>query len=366
MPTNVSPEYKRAREAYQRARDPADRLACLQEMLRTVPKHKGTEHLQAEIKTKIKELAEELAGPKKGAARTGPTHTIRPEGAAQVALVGPPNSGKSSLHARLTGSHAETGPYPFTTQVPLPGMLLHQDVQFQLVDLPPISPEHMEAWMPNALQGARAALLVVDLSVAGCVEAVAVMRERLEAKRITLTDDWGGALAPGLAALEALSEAPQPQAVPATTGAGAADEDSADTLDDPFHIRLPTLLVAGKCDLVHYPEEIAALEELLDVRYPAIAASATTGEGLEGIGAMLFRGLGVVRVYTKIPGHPPDMSRPFTVFRGQTVHDVARLVHREMAETLKFARIWGSGRFDGQQIGRDHVVSDGDVVELHA
>jgi len=361
MPTNVSPEYKRAREAFQRARDPAERLTCLQEMLRTLPKHKGTEHLQAEIKTKIKELTEELAGPKKGAARTAPTHVIRPEGAAQVALLGPPNAGKSSLHARLTGSKAEVGPYPFTTQVPLPGMLVHEDVQFQLVDLPPISPEHMEAWMPNALQTARAALLVVDLSVPGCVEAVAVMRERLAAKRITLSDDWRGALLPGLAA----ADTPQ-DAAPEQPPSAAADEAEGDEIDDPFRVHLPTLLVANKCDLVHDPEEIDALEELIGVRFPAVSVSTATGDGIERIGAMLFRGLGVVRVYTKIPGHPPDMTRPFTVFRGETVYDVARLVHREMAETLKFARIWGSGRFDGQQVGRDHVLGDGDVIELHA
>ena len=84
MPTNVTPEYKKAEEAYRAAREPKDRLACLKEMLRTIPKHKGTEHLQADIKTRIKELTEELAGPKKGGARTGPAHTVRPEGAAQV------------------------------------------------------------------------------------------------------------------------------------------------------------------------------------------------------------------------------------------------------------------------------------------
>ena len=101
------------------------------------------------------------------------------------------------------------------------------------------------------------------------------------------------------------------------------------------------------------------------MRYPAVAVSSTTGAGLERLGPMLFRGLGIVRVYTKAPGRPADTDRPYTLRAGATVGDVARLVHREIAATLKFARVWGSGQFDGQQVGPEHGVKDRDVVELH-
>jgi ribosome-interacting GTPase 1 len=183
MPANLSPEFKKAEAEFRQARDPRERLRCLREMLRTIPKHKGTEHLQADIKTRIKQLTEELTGPKKGGARSGPSHSIRPEGAAQVVLIGPPNAGKSSLHAHLTGSHAKVAPYPHTTKTPLPGMLLYQGVDFQLVDLPPVSAEFTEPWYVNALRPADAAMLVVDLSDPECVEQVVAIRDWLDQKR---------------------------------------------------------------------------------------------------------------------------------------------------------------------------------------
>lgn len=356
MPTNVTPEFKKAREAFQRARDPSERLDCLKEMLRTLPKHKGTDHLQADLKRRIKELSAELAGPRTGASRTAPAQVVRREGAAQVALIGPPNSGKSSLHARLTGSHSEVAPYPNTTRAPTPGMMPYEDIHFQLVDLPPISTEFMEPWMPNALQPADAALLVVDLATPGCVENVASILERLEGKRITLTPEWTGLLDPAL-----LSRDCAPGQEHHASAAPAED----DLIEETFRIRLPTLLLSNKSDVVDDPSEIDALEDLLDVRFPCLAVSAHTGAGLSAIGPLLFGGLGVIRVYTKIPGHPPDMSRPYTVFRGDTVYDAAQLVHRDLAKSLKFARVWGGGKFDGQQVGRDYELRDGDVIEMH-
>ncbi len=359
MPTNVSPEYKKAEAAYRQARDPAERLDLLREMLRTIPKHKGTEHLQADIKTRIKDLTAELAGPRTGAARTGPTHVIKAEGAAQVSLVGPPNTGKSLLHAKLTGSRAESAAYPHTTTAPMPGMLLHNDVPFQLVDLPPISADYMEPWLPNALQPAAAALLVLDLHEPGCTEAVMVIRERLAEKRIVLSDDWSGRLPAGLN--ETL-----PETVVTDDDTPAAPTSPDDEADETlFQTVLPTLLVVSKADLGVDPEEVEALLELVEMDLPAVAVSAEAGTGLELLGGLLRRGLDVIRIYTKVPGKDPDMTRPFTVQRGDTVTDVARLIHRGRAAELKFAKVWGSGKFDGQQVGADHVVDDGDILELH-
>jgi ribosome-interacting GTPase 1 len=344
MPTNVTPEYKKAERAFRQAHEPRERLTCLKEMLRTIPKHKGTEHLQADIRTRIKQLTEELTGPRKGGGRRETGYTVRPEGAAQIALVGPPNAGKSSLHTRLTGSHPDIGPYPFTTKLPLPGMLPLEDVYFQLVDLPPVSSDFMEPWMANTLQTADAALLVVDINDPACLDHVQAIRGRLAEKNVMLTEHW-----PGFTTEDANTDRLEPD----------------DELADPFQLILPTILVANKCDLDPDPDEVKVLEELLEVNFPALSASSETGAGLGRFGPMLFEGLQIVRVYTKSPRKDVDFSQPFTVRLGDTVHDVARLVHKDLAEQFSFARIWGSGQFDGQQVGSEHLVADRDVIELH-
>lgn len=337
MPANLTPEYKEAEAAFRAAREPRERLECLREMLRTIPKHKGTDHLQADIKRRIKELTDELAVARRSGIRTGPPTVIRPEGAAQIALLGPPNSGKSSLHDALTRSHAAVGPYPFTTQYPQPGMLPFEDVAFQLVDLPPPTAEHPVPWLVNALQPADGAMLVVDLSDPACVEAVLTLQGLLAVRRVHLIPSWPRGLPP------------------------PADDEA-----DPFAIILPALLVVAKADLLADRDgELAVFRELTGIAYPALAVSALSGEGLEDVAPWLFDRLGVVRVYTKVPHRPPDLNRPYTMRRGQTVFDLAVMVHKEVAGSLRHARLWSRDGTEGQQVGRDHAVADGDVLELH-
>jgi len=337
MPANLSPEYKAAEAAFRTAREPRERLDRLRDMLRTIPKHKGTDHLQADIKRRIKELAEEIEAPKKGPARGAPSHVVRPEGAAQLALLGPPNTGKSALHVRLTASHAHVAEYPFTTQEPQAGMMTHEDVHFELVDLPAVSPEHPVPWLATTLQTADGCLLVVDLTESSCVEQIQALHAVLRGRRVTLVADWKS-----------------------PTVAGVPEE------GDPFALRLPTLMLLNKVDLI--PDvnvELQVFRELTGLDYPALAVSASSGQGIAELGPWLFEHLGIVRIYTKTPGRPAERDKPFTLRRGQTIEDVARLVHKDLAHTLKYARVWGKSGFGGQQVGREHPIADGDVVELH-
>ncbi|HEY5579022.1 MAG TPA: TGS domain-containing protein [Acidimicrobiia bacterium] len=336
MPANLTPEYKAAEAAYRRARDSQERLELLREMLRTIPKHKGTEHLRADIKTRIKELTSELSTRRTGA-RGGPHTVVRPEGAAQIALLGAPNSGKSTLHARLTGSHAQAGPYPFTTQHPLPGMMPFKDTAFQLVDLPPLSSQHPIPWIANALHPADGCLLLIDLTDPDAVSAAVTIRETLVTRRVVLSPSWPDRR-PGLSEGEA----------------------------DLFTKTLPTVLAYAKIDLLADPEDdVRTFVELTGLDHPSLRLSGATGEGLDSLGRWLFDQLGVVRVYTKVPGEAADRGRPYTLRHGQTVSDLAYQVHKDIGQALKYARIWGSESFEGQQVGREHLLNDGDVIELH-
>jgi hypothetical protein len=217
-------------------------------------------------------------------------------------------------------------------------MMPFDDVQFQLVDLPAVAPEHPVPWLASALQMADAALLVIDLSDPACVEQLAGVQATLHERRVSLTGRWD-----------------------ATTGSAEGGD------GDPFAVRLPTLLLANKADRIgDVAAELAVFRELAGVDWPMLAVSALSGYGLNEIGPWLLGHLGIVRVYTKLPGKPADHQRPFTLRQGATVRDVARLVHKDLERTLRYARVTGRSGFEGQHVGPDHPVADGDVVELHA
>ena len=348
MPANLTPVYRKAEEAYRSAREPGEKLEHLKEMLRTIPKHKGTDHLQGDIKRWIKEITEEIGAAKQGGKKKGPVHTLRREGAGQIALLVAPNAGKSQLHTQLTGSRADIGPYPFTTKLPQPGMMPFQDIYFQLIDLPPISSDYIEGWIVNSLQPADGVLLLVDLDDPDCAEHIQAVLQQLTERKIDLHGFW-----PGL-------RGPKPVPEP------SFDADGEEIIGDPFRIGLPTLLVGNKSDLVSDPAgELQVLTELLELDFPVLHLSALKGVGCEALGPLFFQALEIVRVFTKQPGKPADIDRPFTLRRGQTVLDVAHLVHKDIATSLRYGKIWGKEVYAGQQVGPEHRLADQDIIELH-
>jgi uncharacterized protein len=329
MPANLPPQYLKADLEYRKATTPQVRLEKLRELFRLLPKHKGTEKLQSDLKQKISQLKDEQERGIRGGKKTGLSFHVPREGAGQVMLIGPPNAGKSTLLAALSNARPEIAPYPFTTRVPQPGIMMWQDVPVQLVDMPPVSAEFVELWVPNVIRSADAAVLLADLASDDVADATVEILERLAATHTEL-----------------VSELPY-------------------DIEDESTRHLKTVIAASRLDADGARERLEVFSEWFTPRFPIVPVSGQTKEGLERLRAATYHLLGVVRIYTKVPGKPVDRSRPFTLPIGSTVLDLAREIHRDLEFSLKSARIWGSGVFDGQSVKRDHELHDGDVIELH-
>ena len=306
-------------------------MAALEEMLAIIPKHKGTEHLQGDIKRRMAKLRSQGEQKTCHGKRTV-LYQVEREGGGQVALVGPPNVGKSRLLSRLTNAQPDIGDYPFTTQMPLPGMMEYEDIKIQMVDLPPITEEFTDPWMAAISRNADAALLVVDASDGSVLDHIESVLSILEKFRVRLYG-W---------------DRPVPQ--------------------DELGLIIPkkTILIANKMDRPESRDNLDVICDLYGDRFPIIPVSSEICSGIEEIREQVFRMLDIVRVYTKIPGKPAEMDMPYVVPRGSTVQDVATMVHKDFAQKLKFAKLWGGTKFEGQMVSRDHVLEDRDIIELHA
>jgi ribosome-interacting GTPase 1 len=125
------------------------------------------------------------------------------------------------------------------------------------------------------------------------------------------------------------------------------------------------VIAANKADLQGALDPFQQLVADYDQRFPVVLTSASEAVGLEDLGRELLRALGVMRVYTKPPGSEPSFENPLVLTLGSTVEDAATSIHRAWQQKLKYALLWGSARFEGQRVGRDYVLADGDVLELH-
>lgn len=325
MPANLTPEYEKAEQRYRQAASDEERVAALQDMLATIPKHKGTEKMQADLKRRLSQLrkAGQKSLPSKG---PDPFH-IPKSGAGQVALVGPPNTGKSSLLAATTNAEAKVAEYAFTTVVPQPGMWTQDDVQIELVDTPPLTAEHVPTGLMGTVRNADVVCVVVEAGDAALDQTemvLGVLRERAVTLRTVPRS--------GLNTVEASAR--------------------------------PGLILLNKADSGE-PGAAAALRELYGGGLDVLSVSAQTKQGLDAWFRRLWELLAKVRVYSKEPGKPAQMQKPFVLPAGSTVADLARQIHRDLPDTMKFVRLWGHSRFEGQPVHRTEVLRDRDIVEIH-
>jgi len=298
-------------------------------MLAIMPKHKGTDHLRADLRRRIAKLIE--AADKKTATQRA-SMLIEKEGAAQLTVIGLPNAGKSQLVSSITNASPTIAEYPFTTHSATPGMMEFENIQIQLIDTPPLTGESAEWWLIDTIRRADGLLIVVDLSDAPLaqMEAIATQLERM---RI------------GLFERKAEEEQEEEQNV--------------------ILSQKKALIIGNKIDLDNASPNYQALQNKYGEQLPIIAISAKEGNGLEELKLKIYQMLDIIRVYTKAPGKKPDFTEPIILKRGSKLDDAAAEVHKDFAAKLKYARIWGSGKHDGLMVKRDHILEDGDIIELH-
>jgi len=333
MPTNVTPQYRSAEERFRLAKTPQEKIIALQEMLAVMPKHKGTDHLKAQLRSRMSKLMEELEGPSRGP-RSGNVEpfSLPKQGAGRATLLGPTNVGKSLLLSRATGAHSKVGSYALSTLEPVPGMLSFEDIYIQLVDTPPIANLSTQGRLYGLLRNSDVLVLVVDLSN----DPVSQVQEGFQA-----LEEWGFVL----------------------LGKNRGEEDREPEL------RKPVIVVGNKADVPGSLDSFQLLESKLGENYPVLLVSAEEEVGLAELGEAIFRDLGIIRVYTKSPQQKKEeiqRGTPFVLPQGSTIADASAYVHKDLVRSLKYAVLWGrSGKFQGQHVGRDHQLHDGDLIELH-
>jgi len=331
MPANLPPQYFEAEKRLRAAKNNADKVLVLEEMLAIMPKHKGTDKLRADLRHRIAKLTE-AADKKSATQRT--SMLIEKVGAAQITVIGLPNAGKSHLVSSITNASPSVAAYPFTTHSATPGMMEFENIQIQLIDTPPLTGESTEWWLINTIRRADGLLIVVDLCDAPVAQVENIVAQ-LERMRI------------GLFERKAVAEQEK-------------EEEPGVVL-----YQKKALIIGNKIDLDNNGQNYQALQKKYDAQLATIAISAKEGYGLAELKLKIYQMLGIIRVYTKAPGNKPDFTDPIVLKKGSKLDDAAAAVHKDFAARLKFARIWGSGKHDGVMAKRDHVLEDGDIIELH-
>ena len=328
MPANLTQQYHKAEQAYRQAATPEEELECLQRMLRELPKHKGTDKLNKDLKTKISKLKKDLAASPSSNKRAGAR--IPRQGAGRVVLLGAPNCGKSQFVDSTTRAEPEVADYPFTTRQCAPAMMQFEDVAIQLIDTPPVTPDVLPPDIIGLVRGADLVMLFLDASEdEGLVQCRCVL-DRFQSTKTRLARDT------------------------------YVDE------DDLGVTYTQTFLIVNKTDVEDAELRLQLFQEegLPDFEYHFVDSRTTAS--LDTLGQRIFEALDVVRIYTKMPkAKEPDMDRPFTIRRGGTLADIAAQIHKDVAAGLKSARVWGTAVHDGTVVKPDYVLHDKDIVELH-
>ncbi len=328
MPTNLPPEYYEAERLYKEAKSPEDKAKTLEELLKTIPKHKGTDKLRADFRKKLSKFKSQAQAAKKKTGKHESHFHFEKEGDGRVIVVGAANVGKSSLIAAVTHASPDISDAPYTTWIATPGMLTFKDIHLQLIDTPPIDRDYIEPEFLDLIKTSDLILLLLDLQaypIPQFLDSISILEKNH--------------IAPFF---------------------------KKEQFPDKRMVFKHILIAVNKDDGEKLDEEFDVLSELLnDEGWTLLPVSVKTGRNLELLMQSIIKEMKIIRIYSKPPGKDADKTQPFILKEGDTVEEFAVKVHHDFYDKLKTARIWGTGVYDGQHVGRDHVLQDGDIVELH-
>jgi len=315
MVVNLPPQYHEKEKELKKAKTPEEKISILEEMLSIMPKHKSSEKLQALLKSKISKYRK-IMEKNPSTAKKSKVPQIPREGAAQVVICGPTNSGKSTLLTVLTKAKPEIADYPFTTVLPVPGMLQYQDIKIQMIEVPPLASDFTDNWVGDFIRRADLRLFLFDLSSDNLIEEVENAMSVLEKFKVKE--------------------------------------------EGKFNFFYKILWIGNKIDIPSYREIKEVFVELYRDKIPQLGKINT-----EKLPELIFNHLEIIRVYTKIPGKPPDLENPYTIKKSTQLVELAEIIHKDMVKNFKYARLWRKGEEKPLIIGRDHILQDRDIVEIH-
>jgi len=320
MPANLPPQYFEVERQYRETKEPREKLTYLQQLLSIIPKHKGTEKLQAELKTKISKIKTTIEKQKKSKGSGGAWYQVEKQGAGQVVLVSLPNCGKSSLLNVLSNAHSEVGLYPYTTQLPKVGMMEFENIKIQMVDTPALY-EEAPAWLYGLYRNSDLLLIMLDI----CKDPIndfEKIRKALNDKNIFITRHEFGDVK-------------------------------------------KALVVLNKADAEFDENARRVFVKKYQDDFSIMPISTTRLQGIDILKKWIFDRLNIIRLYTKKTGKPIVKDDPVVLLRGITVIDAAEHIHKDFKKNLKYARLWNEKGYAGQRVEKNHVLCDEDVIEFH-
>jgi small GTP-binding protein len=320
MPANLPPQYFDVEKQYREAKTPQEKLVYLQQLLSIIPKHKGTEKLQAELKTKMKKIKETIGKQKTAKGSGGTWYQVEKQGAGQVVMVGLPNSGKSALLDVLTNANVEVADYPFTTQLPGVGMMDYENINIQIVDTPPLH-DDAPPWLFGLYRNGDMLMCVLD-GTGDFLDHYSRIHQALTAHNIFVKEHEYGDVK-------------------------------------------PMIIVISKCDQFENQNVEKEFQDVHGNDIMVMRVSIVNDEKLSELRSFIFNKLQIIRIYTKKIGHPIKRNEPVVLKIGTTVIDAAEHIHKDFKRNLKFARLWNDRNYNGQRVEKHHVLADEDVVEFH-